>query len=372
MPRNEAAWLVRRNAPLEVKESPYLPPLDNQIVIRNRAVAVNPFDWMIQAAPGMICPWMKLPFVLGSDCSGEVVEVGKGVSRFKVGDRVLGHALGVDKKRNDVTEGAFQHYTRLLEHMSSPIPSTLSFESAAVLPLGLSTAACGLFQKDHLALQHPSRNPPHTGETLLVWGGSTSVGSNAIQLAVAAGYDVIATASPANFAYVRSLGATQVLDYSDPNVVRDLIKMFAGKLCAGALAIGATSAGCCLDVVHAVAGRKFVSMATFPLDFTRMARGAAIPMEMMRQSPRLSSFVISLLVKSRVRGIRTKAIYGSTLMDNEVSRAVYGKFLPAALAEQRYTAAPKPEVVGRELDSIQQALSLQRSGVSAKKVVVAL
>jgi hypothetical protein len=59
-------------------------------------------------------------------------------------------------------------------------------------------------------------------------------------------------------------------------------------------------------------------------------------------------------------------------MDNEVSRAVYGEFLPAALAEQRYTAAPKPEVAGRELDSIQQALSLQRSGVSGKKVVVAL
>jgi hypothetical protein len=78
------------------------------------------------------------------------------------------------------------------------------------------------------------------------------------------------------------------------------------------------------------------------------------------------------LVKSRVRGIRTRAIYGSTLMDNEVSRAVYGEFLPAALAEQGYTAAPKPEVVGRVLGSIQQALSLQRRGVSATKVVVAL
>ena len=70
---------------------------------------------------------------------------------------------------------------------------------APFLPLAVSTAACGLFQKDHLALQHTHQfRRRTTGKTLLVWGGSTSVGSNAIQLAVAAGYEVFATASPRN------------------------------------------------------------------------------------------------------------------------------------------------------------------------------
>jgi hypothetical protein len=79
-----------------------------------------------------------------------------------------------------------------------------------VLPLALSTAAAGLFQQDHLALPLPAINPinpPDRKETVLVWGVSTSVGSNAIQLARCAGYRVLATASPHNSGYVRSLGA---------------------------------------------------------------------------------------------------------------------------------------------------------------------
>jgi len=84
----------------------------------------------------------------------------------------------------------------VLAHLAVPIPSTLSYQDAAMLPLGLSTAARGLFQTNLLALQHPPATPQASGRTLLVWGGATSAGSNAIQLAVAAGYDVVTTCSP--------------------------------------------------------------------------------------------------------------------------------------------------------------------------------
>lgn len=372
MLENSAAWMVKKKGQLEVREASYTPPRENEIVVRNHAVAINPVDWINQGAAGLVCPWMKYPFVLGSDLAGEVVQVGSGVERFKVGDRVLGHALGIDKKRNRVAEGAFQQYTVVFEHMAARIPATLSYECASVLPLGLSTAACGLFQKDQLALQYPTENAKPTGKTLLVWGGSTSVGSNAIQLAGAAGYEVITTASPANFGYVKGLGATSVFDYNSPSVVKDLIKAFAGKTIAGAIAVGSNSARTCLDVVHASRGNKFVSIATFPIDFRRMAKGAAVPVEMLRQSPKLVSFVVSFLLKSQLRGIRTKAIYGTTLMDNEVSRIVYVDFLPKALAQGRYVAAPKPVVVGRGLASIQSALDIHLQGVSAAKVVVSL
>ena len=320
----------------------------------------------------MICSWMKFPYVLGSDLAGDVVEVGSGVTRFKVGDRVLGHAVGVDKKRNKVAEGAFQNYTVVLAHMAAPIPASLSFEEASVLPLGLSTAACGLFQKDHLALQYPTEDAKPNGRTLLVWGGSTSVGSNAIQLAVAAGYEVIATTSLANFHHAKKLGAVLVFDYRSPTIVPELIAAFKGRTCAGALAIGATSAAPCLDVVHASEGNKFVSMTSFPLNFKRMAMGASIPVEMIRQSPDLFSFGLKLLIKSRLRGIGTKSVYGTTLMENEVSRVVYVDFLGKALAQRRYIAAPEPMVVGRGLASIQSGLDTQRNGVSATKVVVSL
>ncbi|WP_040445621.1 zinc-binding dehydrogenase [Ktedonobacter racemifer] len=107
-----------------------------------------------------------------------------------------------------------------------------SQENAAVLPLALSTAACGLFQKDHLALQYPCSAPNPTGMTLSHLGGSTSVGSNAIQLAAAVGYEVITTASPRNFNYIKKLGASQVFDHNDKTVVEDIIEAFKGKTIA--------------------------------------------------------------------------------------------------------------------------------------------
>ena len=105
---------------------------------------------------------------------------------------MVGQARGLLKGRNSAAESAFQEYTVLLEDMTAQIPDRVSFESAAVLPLGVSTAVAGLFQGNQLGLQLPAAPARKaTGKTVLVWGGSTSVGSNAIQLAVAAGYEVI-------------------------------------------------------------------------------------------------------------------------------------------------------------------------------------
>lgn len=364
MQTNTAAWLGAKHAKLEVTSAPYTSPREDEIVVKNHAVAINPIDWIIQVAGNIIFSWIKYPFVLGVDLAGEVVEVGKAVTRFKVGDRVLGHAVGTDKNPNTSAESAFQTYTVLLAHMAAPIPSTMPYESAAVLPLALSTAACGLFQKDQLALQYPSAAPQPTGKTLLIWGGSTSVGSNAIQLAVAAGYEVIATASPRNFDYVKKLGASQVFDYNSKTVVKDIIAAFQGKPLAGALAIGTGSAEPCVGIVHACNGNKFISMASPSVSFTS---GITFPVVL-----KLVSSNVSLQVKCRTRHIRTKFVWGTTLKDNEVSKVIYEDFLPKALADGCYVAAPEPAVIGKGLDLVQAGLDAQKKGVSAKKVVISL
>ena len=239
----------------------------------------------------------------------------------------------------------------------------MPYENAAVLPLALSTTACGLFQKDHLALQYPSANPKTTGETLLVWGGSTSVGSNAIQLAVAAGYEVITTSSPRNFYYVKKLGASQVFDYNSKTVVEDVIEALRGKTIAGALAIGTGSAELCSDIVHACNGNKFVSMASPSVSLEK-----PLPLLILQ----FLSSSISMQVKTRMRHISKKSIFGSTLMDNEVSKVIYEDFLPKALADGHYVAAPEPAVVGKGLEYVQTGMDTQKQGVSAKKVVVSL
>jgi NADPH:quinone reductase-like Zn-dependent oxidoreductase len=370
-PANTAAWFVAKRRPLEVGPAPYTAPGAGEIVVRVRAVAVNPVDWAIPILGAMMFPWLKPPTVLGEDVAGEVAEVGEGVSRFKSGDRVVAHALGLNRNRNRAAEGAFQIYCVVSAQMASPIPGDLSFESAAVLPLGLSTAACGLFQKDFLALDLPSAEATPTGKALLIWGGATSVGVNAIQLAAAAGYEVFTTASPHNFDYLRSLGASRVFDYRGGTVVNDIVAALAGKTLAGALAIATGSTGACLDIVHAAKGDKFVAIAGAPISLSELGSGGTLAI-VLRMLPRMLSANLSDWLKSRPRGIGAKFIFGGSLADNEVGPAIYVDFLPRALAEGRYTAAPPALVVGAGLEAIETGFAVQRQGMSAQKVVVSL
>ena len=338
---NAAAWIVEAKAkPLEVKSAPYTPPGDNEIVVMNRAVAINPVDAVSQARA--IFP-LNYPAILGSDVAGEVIEVGLSVTSFSKGDRVLGFALGSVSKRS--CEGAFQHYTVLLAHMASKIPASLSFDHAAVMPLGLSTAAAGLYQKGYLELQHPSVEPKLTGKTLLVWGGSSSVGCNAIQLAVASGYEVIATTSPKNFDLAKKLGACQVFNYKSKTILEDLIDALKEKSIAGAIdAVGIGGAfHSCIAVVEKSNGNKFVS-------FVR-------PDAMQVTLP---------------EGVTAKFIQSAEIKDNEISKVIFEDFLPTALAEGKFVAAPEPEVVGDGLENVQAGLDTWMEGVSAKKLVVSL
>lgn len=348
-PSNTAAWLTAELAtPLEIKEAPYISPKDNEILIKNGAVAINPVDWAIQALGSRLFPWLKYPIVLGSDVAGEVVEVGRSVTRFQAGDRVLGFAIGIKPNEPNTSQGAFQTYTTLQSNLSAPIPSTMSYEDASVIPMGVSVAACALFQKDYLALEYPSIPPKPTGKTILIWGGSTSIGCNTIQLAVSAGYEVISTSSPKNFDYVKKLGASQVFDYSSPTVVSDLVEAFKGKYCVGAVAIGsalttATSGlnEACVEIVAKLEGVKFVAMA--------------------QQVP-----------KGLPSGVEAKFIDSHALEYNEVGKFIYEDYLPKALAGGRYVATPDALVVGKGLECIQEAFDVQKKGVSAKKVVVSL
>ena len=372
-PSNQAAFLRAKSArPLDVRQAEYTTPGANEIAVKNGAVAINPVEWGKQAVGDLMFSWIKYPFVLGSDLAGEVVQVGKGVTRFAPGDRVLGHAVGMDKRSNRSAEGAFQKYTIVRTNLASSIPDSMSYEAACVLPLCLSTAACALFQKDFLALQHPQVPAPQPiGQTLLVWGGSTSVGSNAIQLAVAAGYEVFATSSPRNFEYLHKLGAAKVWDYNSTTTVRDVITALGEnkRRSAGAIAIGDGSVEACIDIVAACRlGRKFVSQTSVPFPPTMPSS----TLGMVGMMFGFLSFNLSVWLKAKRKGVQTKFVFGSDLMANEVGNLIYEDFLPDALAQGKYMAAPEPQVVGKGLEHVQEALDLHQKGVSAKKLVVSL
>ena len=112
MASNTAAWLTApKSKPFEVKSAPLWTPAENEILIRNYAVAINPIDDSLQ-----FFAWWPLnyPTILGHDVAGEVVAVGPNVTRFKQGARVLGDAVGMMTKRNQ--DNAFQQSRRPMVH----------------------------------------------------------------------------------------------------------------------------------------------------------------------------------------------------------------------------------------------------------------
>jgi len=346
--QNSALWLAQPGTKFEVGPAPYTSPAAEEVVVRTRAVAVNPFDGLPALVFRIVLPWLKYPTVIGSDVAGEVVEVGSGITRFAVGDRVVGHSASVEKSVNRPAAGAFQRYTVLTQHMVSPIPDDLTFEQVAVLPLALSTASSGLFQQDQLGLALPRAEHAERGETVLVWGGSTSVGSNAIQLLRNAGYRILTTASPRNHDYVRSLGAEAAVDYHSRTAVKELVALLKDSPLAGTLAIGAGSLAPAIKIATQVSGSRRISTAQ-PGPATNI-RGAF----------------------ARRRGVTVTSIWGGSLRNNEVGPGIYVDFLPEALATGTYRPAPEATVVGEGLESIPIAIQQLKKGVSAKKLVVTI
>lgn len=305
-------------------------------------MAINPVDWFMQDMGIDLFSYLKYPMIGGMDLAGEVVEVGGAVSTFKPGDRVVGCAFGVLK--NDCPRAAFQQYSLVVASMASRIPVDMTYESACVLPVCLATAASGMFQKDRMALEYPSLSPKPTGKTVMIWGGSTSVGSNAIQLAVAAGYDVITTASPRNFEYVKKLGASQALDYNSETIIDDLVIALDGKTVAGIMDANGHSGSVdsCVKVAGKCPGDTFIAASR------DMPKGDLPP------------------------GVQVEFIWGNIIAQTEVGEKVFVEYLPEALAKGEFVPAPDPEVVGKGLGQIQIGFEAQKKGVSAKKIVVSL
>lgn len=126
--------------------------------------------------------------------------------------------------------------------------------------MGISTAAAGLYMKDYLALPFPMEKPEALDRTVLIWGGSSSVGSCAIQLAVASGVDVVVTASPRNFQYCKDLGAKECFDYHNSDVEDQIVKALEGQTVVGAYhAVGADGAvQACARIVDRTKGKAIV------------------------------------------------------------------------------------------------------------------
>ncbi len=173
-------------------------PQAGEVLVRIHAAGVNPIDWKIRAG------WLKefipvqFPYTPGLDLAGVVEEIGPGVTAFQKGQAVFGQS----------PKGAYAEYAVAPVEKLAPKPQTLSFDEAAAIPIGATTAWQGIFDQGGL----------QAGQRILIQGAAGGVGLFAVQFARWKGTHVIGTTSTANVDFVRSLGAETVIDYTSTPV----------------------------------------------------------------------------------------------------------------------------------------------------------
>ena len=257
---NRAAILTEAKArPLKIDDFPMPVAGPHQMIVKNHAIAFNPADSAIQNLGILI---QQFPAVLGEDLAGEVVSVGPEVTKFKVGDRVV--AMANDLKFLTTGEsflGSFQLYVRANDDYAAKLPDNVSYTEACVLPVALNTAAASVFMEENLALPYPQLNPKPTGTVVTIWGASSSVGSCAIQLALAGGCEVATTSSSHNLEYCKDLGAAYTFDYKSPTIVDDIMNSLKRKESAGVFCCvqDPDSLKKCAELASKLGGKKFVA-----------------------------------------------------------------------------------------------------------------
>ncbi len=202
---------------LEEVEEPA--PRNNEVLVSVHAASVNPIDWhFLRADPffirlmgsGLLRPKNT---ILGVDIAGRVEAIGSDVKRFQSTDEVFGF----------VSSGGFAQYVCAAEDRLAMKPASLTFEEAAAVPVAALTALQGLRDKGQV----------QPGQKVLIHGASGGVGTFAVQLAKSFRVEVTGVCSTRNLDMVRSIGADQVIDYTQEDFTQtgqgyDLILAVAG------------------------------------------------------------------------------------------------------------------------------------------------
>jgi NADPH:quinone reductase-like Zn-dependent oxidoreductase len=192
----KAVRLSEYGGPFAFDEVPTPPIARDEISVRIMSTAVNHLDLVKASGTARQILPLDLPWIPGHEFSGVVEQIGSDVAACAPGDAVFG-----------VSEvgGAYAEYLAVKPATIARKPSNLSFEEAASVPVAAQTAWQGIFTHGQL----------EKGQTILIHGGAGAVGAYAVQLASHAGATVIATASGHDEAYLKSIGASQVIDYRE-------------------------------------------------------------------------------------------------------------------------------------------------------------
>ena len=192
----KAATIAGYEAPVAITEIDKPALKNDSVLIKVHAASLNPIDNILRSGVMKEIMPLSFPHVMGYDVSGEVVEVGEGVSAFKVGDAVFA-------RPNQEDAGAIAEFARVKEGELALKPANISHAQAAAVPLAGLTAWQALVTRGNIK----------KGDKVLIHAGSGGVGTFAIQIAKHFGAYVTTTVSARNFDLVKKLGADEVIDY---------------------------------------------------------------------------------------------------------------------------------------------------------------
>ncbi|KAF9002308.1 chaperonin 10-like protein [Cyathus striatus] len=207
--QQKATFLDAAGGKFTVQPTEIYKPAPGELLIKIKSAALNPADWKIQKIGLGV---QKFPIILGFDAAGDVEEVGEGAEGFAKGDRVFFEGDGTN--RGD----GFQQYAVAPASRTAKIPSTWSYDQAASVPTCLFTVWTGLYNNEahgfNLVAPHDSSSSGKYDNTpIVILGGASSVGQFAIQLAKLSGFSpIITTASLKHESFLKSLGATHLID----------------------------------------------------------------------------------------------------------------------------------------------------------------
>jgi NADPH2:quinone reductase len=313
------AILVREfGAPdvLKLEDVPTPQPAAGQVLVRVKAVGVNPYDTYMRSGTYAIKP--PLPYTPGSDAAGPIESVGPGVTRIKPGDRVY---------TANTLSGAYAEYALAQESQVHPLPDRISFPQGAGVWVPYGTA--------YHALRHFA--DARGGETLLVHGASGGVGIAAVQIARALGLVVFGTAgTPKGLDLARSEGAHQVFDHRR-----------AGYLDAIREASGGRGVDVILEMLANVnLGADLKLLATNGRVIVIGSRGdvTITPRDLMLRRASVRAFTLWGTTEAEAREIDGALAAG---LANGTMRPIVGKELPLGQAAQAHQDVLAPGAFGK-------------------------
>ena len=218
-----AVVTVAPRAALELHQVPTPAPRSGEVLLRNEWTASTPLDLHQNDGHLLVTP----PQILGGGLGGTITQVGPNTTHLKIGDRVFGYAFQGN------TQKAHQEFVCVPEHLLALIPHGFTMQEVVTLPNNFVTVFHALTADLGLELAWPKPDDwvPKAKETsILIWGGSSSVGQFALQVLRWYGYaNLLATASKRNHALLNECGATSVFDYNDAQVTSKIHEAAGNK-----------------------------------------------------------------------------------------------------------------------------------------------